>query len=285
MAPVDVVGSSPISFTNANGGQQVVPLSALELSGSTLQIASAWTTVLDAGEQATLLAVAQAQLAIGELQPPPTPPPTPAIALTAARTGKETNNIVVAATTEKGKPPLEAAITFSATETDTWAGLADGPAAAQAIGVDAPTGKDGDPPGGTGLVVVKQGSTGASAKPAVASSGKLTKATGVDLKDADSKTVLTLQPRTDYAGKDGLSYKVTVDSGGKSFTVTATYDSTKEAGTQDPVTVQTLGNLPAQVGYLVKASGPPAGPVPPADSSVQLSRGADGLAASGLLYA
>jgi hypothetical protein len=75
-----------------------------------------------------------------------------------------------------------------------------------------------------------------------------------------------------------------VTASGATFTVTATYDSTKESGTQAPITLQTLGDLAKPVGYLVKATAPPSGAVLPSDSSVHLSGGAPGLAASGLLY-
>jgi hypothetical protein len=283
-AAVDVIGSSPITFTSSEGAQRFVPLSALQFNGSDLQLKSAWATDFDPSETTTLLAVAKTRAAAGELLPPPSPPPAPAIAFTAARTGHETNGITVSATAEHDKPPLTAKVTVTVSETDTYAGLATGDAAAHAIGVDAPTGNDGDPAAGTGLVVVKQGSTSASAKPATASSGVLKKGAPVDLKDEDSKVVLTLLPRADYQGTGGLSYAVTVDASGTTFTLSATYDSTKESGTQDPITIQTLGTLAGQVAYLVSASAPPSGAAVPADGSVQLSGGADGLAANGLLY-
>jgi hypothetical protein len=283
-APVDVIGSSPISFTSSEGAQRFVPLSALQFNGSDLQLKSAWATEFDPSETTTLLAVAKARAAAGELVAPPSPSPAPAIAFTAARTGRETNGITVSATAEHDKPPLTAKVTVTATETDTYPGLATGDAAALAIGVDKPTGNDGDPAAGTGLVVVKQGSTTASTKPAGKSSGVLKKGDSVDLKDADSKVVLTLLPNAKYAGTKGLSYDVAVDASGTTFTLTATYESTKEAGTQDPVTIQTLDELPAQVAFLVSASAPPSGAAVPADGSVQLSGGADGLAANGLLY-
>ncbi|HEX8767709.1 MAG TPA: hypothetical protein VF714_05020, partial [Jatrophihabitans sp.] len=178
-APVDVIGSTPISFTNSDGAQQVVPLSALQFNGSDLQIRSAWSSGFDGSETTTLLAVAKARAAAGELTPPPVPPPVPALSFTATRTGPETNNIVVTVASEADAAPLEAEITVTVTETDSYPGLATGEAAALAIGVDAPTGTAGDPVAGSGLVVVKKGSTGASAKPAVASTAVLKKSTGV----------------------------------------------------------------------------------------------------------
>jgi|EndMetStandDraft_9_1072997.scaffolds.fasta_scaffold41037_2 hypothetical protein len=281
-ATADVIGSTPLSFTNSAGAQQVIPLSALEFNGSDIRLKSPWQAVLDAGEQTTLLSLAKARAAVGELTPPPIPPPTPALSVTATHAGPEGDGITVTVAVEQDVPALEAEITLSAVEVDTWAMLTDGDAAAFKIGVDAPTGVDGDPPGATGLIAVKKGSTGASAKPAVASSGVLKKATGVDLKDEDAAVVCTILPRADYVGKDGLSYAVTVQ--GSTFTVTVTYDSAKEAGTQDPVTLLTLGDAAAPVAYLVSFSAPPRGGALPADSSAQLSGGAAGLPASGLLY-
>jgi hypothetical protein len=38
MAAVDVIGSTPVSFTNAEGAQKVVSLSALQFNGSDLQV-------------------------------------------------------------------------------------------------------------------------------------------------------------------------------------------------------------------------------------------------------
>jgi len=279
-ATTDVIGSTPLSFTNSSGGQQVIPLSALEFNGSDIRLKTAWQSALDAGEQTTLLALAKSRAAVGELAPPPVSPPAPALAVTAAHAGPESSGITVSVSVEKNVPALEADITLSAVEVDTWAGLADGDAAAHRIGVDAPTGADGDPPAATGLIAVK--STGTSIKPAVASTGVLEKAKDVELKDEDNKVVCTIRPRGDYAGKDGLSYEVTRQ--GATFTVAATYDSVKEAGTQAPVTLLTLADVAAPVKYLVLVASPPRGAAIPADSSAQLSGGASGLAASGLLY-
>lgn len=279
---VDVIGSTPLSFTNAQGGQSVVPLSALQFSGSEITIKTAWTAAFDASEQVTLLALAKAKAAVGELSPPPVPPPTPALGFTAKHLGPEGNAITVTSVTEKGKPTLTSTIALAVVQTNSFSGLADGSAAAHKLGVNTPTGTPGDPPAGTGLVVVKQGSTGASTKVPVASTAVLVKNTGVNLKDSDDKTVCTVQPRADYVGKGGLSYAVTVQ--GATFTITATYDSAKEDGVQAPVTLLTLGDLAAPVAYLVSASAPPRGAALPADSSTTLSGGAPGLAATGLAY-
>lgn len=279
-----VVGTSPISYTDTNGMQCSVPLEALDFNGSTLEIASAWQSVL-AADIPRILRLAQARVAIGDLAPPATPAPSPALALTATHQGTETNGITVTVASDPTKPPLTAPITVSATETDTYAGLANGTAAAQAIGDDSTAAKSpGDPPTGTGLVRVKQGTTGVSTKIPVASTSTLNKAGSVDLKDTDGNVVCTLVPRPDYAGTAGIALKVSVDASGQTFTITATYDSKSESTLPATVTLTTLGSLPASVGYLVAISAPSTGAHIPDDSTATLSGGGPGVAANALLY-
>ncbi|MGO9155487.1 hypothetical protein [Mycobacterium sp.] len=285
-ASVDVVGPSPIGFTNSNGDQKVIPLSALEFNGSQIALKTAWQTPLSSTtDQTILLKLAQALATAGVLTPPPAPPPAPALGFTAARTGLETNNINVTATTAGTGGPLAIQITLTATEADTWSSLGSGANAAKVIGVDKPTGKPGDPAVGTGLIVVVQGSAGPGIP--VASSGTLQKGQTADLLESDGKTkVCTIAARADYQGAAGLKYTVVLDSSGQSFTITAKYDSSKEKGGTTAITVLTLSKLPDPLAYLVSVSVPPTGALVPANnSSVQLSGGAPGIAATGLLYA
>jgi hypothetical protein len=282
-SPVDVVGSTPISFTDSQGAQKFVPLSALQFNGSTVQLKTAWTSHFNAADTTTLLAVAAARAAGGELAPPPVPPPQPAIAFTAQHAGPESNNITVKVAPDPG-PPLTATIAVTATETDTYAGLATATAAALALGVDAPTGNPGDPLKGTGTVCVKQASIAAGNKlPADNQTGVLTPA-GFDVKAGDNSVLFTLLPRADYAGSGGLSITVKLDASGTTFTVTAVYDSTLESGPKPKITIQTLGALPAGVAYLVAASAPPGGAALPVAGTVALTGGGPGLAANGLIY-
>jgi hypothetical protein len=281
--PVDVVGSSPISFTGSQGGQKFMPLSALQFNGSTLELKPAWASSFDPGETQTLLALASALAAAGELTAPPVPPPSPAIAFTATHAGPESNNIVVTAAPDSG-PPLTAKIAVSVVETDTYAQLASAAAAALTVGVDVPSGKPGDPLQGTGLVVLQTGSvSGAATLPADNQTGVLTPA-GFEVKAPDNSGLFTLLPRADYAGSGGLSFAVNLDTSGTTFTIQATYDSSKEAGPKPKITILTLDALPAPVAYLVSAAAPPAGAALPAAGSVALTGGGPGLAASGLLY-
>ena len=186
---------------------------------------------------------------------------------------------------------MSATIKFTTTETDTYTGLSTAVEAAKAIGVDTPSGQVGAPPAGTGLVVVKSGSDAtANTLPADHQHAVLTPA-GFEVKAADSSVLFTLVPRADYSGSGGLSADVALHldpSGTTTFTVTATYDSAEESGTQPEVTILTLNALPSQVAYLVTAGAPPAGARLPAAglpiSSVQLSGAGPGAAASGLFY-
>jgi hypothetical protein len=252
------------------------------LTGSQIALKTAWKTALGA-DAIRAADVAKTRVAIGELEAPPKPPPQPAIALKARVEGALGDGTTVTATPEAGKPPLEALIEFVAVRTDTWAGLLNGESAAMKIGVDAAPGAPTDPPKGSGLVVIKKGSTGASTKVPVASKAVLKKGDSVDLKDADGKLVAKLLPADDYVGKGGLSYAVVVT--GETFTISATYDSSAEDGAPAKATLLTLATLPPFLTYLVSASAPSRGAALPAHAvTAKLSGGAPGVPATGLLY-
>ena len=230
-AVVGVVGTAPISFTDSAGAQKSVPLSALQFSGSALQLTPDWVTELNPPDAKTLLAVATARLAAGELIPPPVRPPSPAIAVTAAHPGPESNNITVDATVTRHPDPdpgqllNSTTIKFGATETDTYTGLTTA-AIGETIGVDIPS---GSLPAGTGLVVVKSGSISTSDALPVDQQHDFTSA-GFDVKAADSSILFTLVPRVDPTGKGGLSVHVAPAPSGTTFTVTVTYDSPLRGG-------------------------------------------------------
>jgi hypothetical protein len=283
-APVDVVGSSPISFTGSEGQQLFVPLSALQFNGSSIQVSSAWATCFDPNETTTLLTLATAYAAAGELKTPPVPPPSPALVLTAAHAGLESNNIL-ATVSPDADTGLGTKIAFSAVETDTYPGLASAKEAAQAVGVDTPGGGANPPPVATGLVYVVAASVvSAGTLPKDSQSGTLVAGTGFDVKAPDATVLFTIKPRDDYTGSDGLSFELALDDGGTTFTITATYDSKLESGSQAKITLTDLGDLPSQVSYLVTASAPPAGAALPAAGDYQLSGGAAGVAANTLVY-
>jgi len=287
MASVNVVGSTPISFTGTTGAQRSVPLSALQFNGSTFELKSStpdWTAAFDAAETLTLTTLAQQLYACGVLIPQPVPSAVPALVFTAARIGPETNDIVVTATPSDG-PPLTAPIGIRAVETDTWSDLTSAAVAAATIGTDTPPANQGDPPEGTGIVVVKAAGVDPGAAIPVAVSATLNQTTKKTLavKDASNHVLFTIAPCTGYAGTK-MTVTVTPDTNGTSFSVQAVYDSRAELGGTDPtVTVRALA-LPAEVTFLVTASAPASGAAVPAASSVQLSNGGAHAAASGVLY-
>ncbi len=92
------------------------------------------------------------------------------------------------------------------------------------------------------------------------------------MKAADNTVLFTLLPRGGYAASGGLSFNLTLDDGGTSFTITATYDSKLESGTQAKVTVNDLSSLPTQVAFLITASAPPAGALLPTATTVSAVR-------------
>jgi len=279
VSTVDVTGHSPLSFTDATGAQRFVPLSALELVGSDVQLKTAWAAEFSNADQATLLAVASTLAAGGQLAPPPVAAPAPAIAFTAASAGTEGNNIVVTVTPDAGSA-LDAQVKVQAVETDTYAGLADANAAAMTIGVDNPTGTPGDPPAGTGLVQVKASGTLGTGLPKDNQSLTVKGATTNVLAADGSSTLFQLVPRTG-APSAGIPVKVTVDSAAGTFTVQATYDT----GTSQPkVAMTALDTLAAPITFVVTASAPPSGLAAPKAGSVQLSGGAPGIAATGIAY-
>lgn len=286
---LDVVGATPISITGSTGGQRIVPLSALQFSGSAVQVKQTWASTFTAAETTALLAVAKARVASGELRKPPMPLPTPALVVTAAVPGPESNGIAVHVTPDTtDTTPASTPIGISVTELDTYAGLATAQATAAAIGTDKAPTTPVDPPLGSGLVRVKSGSvaTGSNKLPVDVAEVALA-AAGLDVKDSDGNVLFTLLPRPGYNATTGLTVQVRQDTSGTSFKLSAAYDSAKETAALPAITIQSLDPLPPPVAYLVTITAPAAGAAVPAPTpavGVTLTGGGPGLAARALLY-
>lgn len=279
MSTVDVTGHSPLSFTNEDGSQRFVPLSALELVGSELKLKAAWAAEFSNADQATLLAVASTLKASRQLEPPPLTAPRPAIGFTAATAGPEGDNIVVTLTPDPGTV-TEAQVLIQAVETDTYSGLTDAAAAAMKIGVDNATGNPGDPPAGTGLVHVKAGGTTGTGLPKNNQNLTVKGATTNVLAADASTTLFQLVPRSG-APPAGIPVKVTVDSAAGTFTVEASYDT---GSGQPKVPLTALNTLAAPITFVVTAAPAPSGLARPKQGDVRLSGGAPGIAATGVAY-
>ncbi len=279
MANQAAAGKAPITFSDSLGAQRAVPLSAFTFNGSTIALNSTWTSVFTAQDQAILLALANAKVTAGELTPPPVIPPQPAIIFTAAVAGPQGNGITVTVTADP--PPLATAqLLITATETDTYSGLADATAAENQIGVDAAV--VGGPPVGTGVVMLKSGAATAAGLPKDGQSLKVKTATTVLAADG-STTLFTLVPRAGYGGP-GIPVTVNLDPSGTTFTLTASYDANN---TSTKVSAENgLGSLPASVAFLIAAQAPPRGLDLPAvgPSSIALSGGSAGIPATGIAY-
>jgi hypothetical protein len=274
---VAVAGHGPLSFTDSNGAQRFVPLSAFEFAGSEIQLKSAWSTDFGAGDQQILLALAAARAATGELVPPPVAGPAPAISFAATVPGSEGSNVTVGVKPDPADTVFDAKVEFTVTETDVYAGLTNAGDAAAKIGVDtAPAGAT-DPPKGTGLVVVKKSSI-VSGDDLPDAKSITAKAAGTDVKSG-SKVLFTLLPRTG-APAAGIPVEIGVDATAKTFSVTAAYDS----GAQSKIDLTNLDAMPAPVKFVVTAAAPSSGLAVPFARDVTLAGGAPGIAATGVAY-
>jgi hypothetical protein len=284
--PQAVAGNAPLTFTDSLGSQRSVPLSALQFSGSTLGLTPEWSSsgVLSAADTTTLLALAGFRVATGDLTPAPVPPPVPALSFTAAAPGPQGNNITVKISSVTGPTgqvlsAVNATLVIDASETDTYSGLTSATDAANAIGVDtAPSGPD-DPPQGGGVVVVQSGGATGTGLPEDGQTLTVT-SKGTNVLAADGKTTLfVLAARNGYTGT-GINTTVSLAPGGKTFSVTATYD----AGNTNAVAETDLGSLPGSVTFLVSVAAPPGGLALPTAGTTTLSGGAAGLLATGFTY-
>jgi hypothetical protein len=277
MASVAVAGHGPLSFTDSNGAQRFVPLSAFEFVGSSIVLKTSWAGDFGAADQQILLALAAARAAAGELTPPPVAAPAPAVAFTAAVAGNEGSNVTVGVTPDPADTVFDAKVEITVKETDVYENLTNATAAADAIGVNAAPAAAGDPPRGTGLVLVKKGSVDSGDDLPDAKSITV-KGAGTDVKSG-SKVLFTLVPRAG-APSGGIPVTIAVDSTAKTFSVTAAYDS----GAQSKIDLTELDSLPADVSFVVTAKAPPGGLAIPFARDVSLTGGAPGIAATGVAY-
>ena len=172
-ATVEVVGTSPLSFTDSTGAQQFVPLSALEFECSKIKLRSGWAGSFDAAEAMRLLAVA-AMPRRGRRAHAAADPAAcdPADGIPARRRDEQHHRH-----RHPGRRPLTATMTVNAVEVDSYHGLDSAATAAKTIGVDVSLGTQNTPPAGTGVVAIKASPVSApKALPADNQTGVLTNA-------------------------------------------------------------------------------------------------------------
>lgn len=286
-----------MEFTDANGNQVSIPLSALQFVNGSLGVnSSIWSpfTSYPADEQALindLLAYASDQ---GLITPAVVPAPKPALTVKAVSSGSMGNNIqvTVAVHPAASGDPTQATFDITVTETDTWAGLGLG-TIESVLGSDKSTGST------PGLVHVVDGTVTATVTDLPANNQNYTlsdahtpsaRANVTDQPAGAGKTVFTLEAKS--AGDDGNHTSVTisqVDAVKKTFTLAATWTKPALKGL---TTADVITQVQSSLGYDIAVSAPASGiisvPAATGSSTIQLSGGADGTspsAASATIFA
>ncbi|HMD96325.1 MAG TPA: hypothetical protein VKM93_03205 [Terriglobia bacterium] len=295
MATAAATGNGPLEFTDANGNQVSIPLSALQFVNGSLGVnSSIWTpfTGYAADEKAVindLLAYASGQ---GLITPAVVPAPKPALTVKAVSPGSMGNNIqvTVAVSPAASGDPTQATFSITVTETDTWTGLTSG-TIESVLGSDKSTGST------PGLVHVVDGSVTKTptdlpaplaSTPLVAAASPTTSAT-LAVMDATANPVFTLEAKG--VGSDGntTSVAISVDTTTKTFTLAATWTKPALTGlTIADVAAQVKSNLNYEIAVSAPASGLISVPAATGSSVIQLSGGSDGTsptAASATVFA
>lgn len=285
MATIPVVGNGPFEFTDANGKQVSIPLSALQFENGNLEVdpSTQFAKLPDlvAIVNPLLRYLSSQQLIV----PAVAPSPKPAMVITAADPGSAGNNITIQikVTPDASLDPTKANFNVTVTETDTYKGVS-------AANIEATLGSSkvaGTQPGLVRVNTVKD-LTGipAPADYPLTGGGPGTRAK-VDVKDKTPAVILTLEAKKE--GSEGARAIVTisnVDNGKKTFDVKVTWTNNVKG-----LTLGTIQNL-AAFGYEISVSPPPSGvfsvPVDTGNAPIPLSGGADGAspsAASAIVFA
>ncbi|MFZ0304745.1 MAG: hypothetical protein WAL75_18780 [Terracidiphilus sp.] len=285
-----VTGNGPLEFTNANGKQISIPLSALYFDGNgTLQVDTTWATATGLMPNTGVLGYAQSE---GLITPAPAPPPFASMIIKAADQGAGGNNIVVAiGDISPATDPTQTTFSITVTETDVYPGLT-AATIESTLGSSTVSGstlvpvKTGSSPG---LVQVESGSVDTSGFPNT-TDGSLSGDPAelvVENNDGSPAVVFTLLAKK--AGADGATTQVDISpdtdsppsSSDSTFTLTATWSRMI-----NDVTLGTLASsIQSQFGYEITVSLPGSGAYSvPAASSSTLSGGTPGTSASATLF-
>lgn len=277
---IAAVGSGPFEFTDADGHQRSIPLSAFSFDATgTLVVADAWKQeVLNSPPASALLAYAQAE---GFIKPAVAPSPTAAVIVKAADLGTGGNNITI--TVQNIQPashadPTKTTFDIIVSETDTYAGLT-------VATIKGLLGTDKTPGTAPGLVVIDSSvpiaSTGV---PAALPPTKLNSTTSrLEIDDSSSlpQPLFALEAKKPGAD-DNLTTVEISNIVNEGFDLTVAWTKTVTGVTIGTLQKSVTDNLSYEV--MVKA---PAGGVfsVPAAGATQLSGGASGVAAAATLFA
>ena len=272
MARPYAIGNSPILFTDADGKQTAIPLSALQFDGPTIKPDS-WPpfSTLSSDRKRAVQDWLDRLVQSGVLTASPAPPPTPALVLTAQDPGAAGNNIQVVfrnVVPDVGVP-ANTTVDMDAMKTDTYSGLTPD-TIGEVLGVDATPGKR------PGLVQVKGAGPYALPKNGnyTLSGGNGGKASTDVSKKSGSGVAFTLEAKRD--GVDGNSIQISiqdVDAVQQTFTLIASWKKSA-SGIK-------LANITTNFGFIVAADPPNGGAfAPPNAGTFALSGGSDAAAAT-----
>ena len=268
-----VMGNGPFEFTNANGNQVSIPLSALSFdSANVIQVDPAWQAKAAPG-----MAFLQYLVQAGTISAAPSPSPFPAMVIQAADPGWGGNNIQV--TVKNVKPsvsgdPTQTTFSLVVTEIDVYSGLTAANVQSTLANL-------------RGLVQVQQNSMDPKGGVPIGFSGGLSASPSellaeVQIPDSESlgspSVFCTLVAKK--SGLDGALTTVTITPGaGGTFSLKATW--IKEA---DSITVLNVAAKVQQcLAYEIAVSPPSSGVYSvPAAGSVTLSGGGAGAASATL---
>jgi len=271
MAAVAPTGSGPFEFTDSNGKQISIPLTAFSFDAlGKLSVDSKWTSIASAAPAKALQDYMTRQ---GLIAPASVPSPKPAAIVRAAFPGPAGNNIKVTISITAPSPdPTQTTFEIDVTETDKYTGLT--PTTIASI-----LGAANTPGSLPGLVVVDGSVTGV---PAALPQTSLTG--GTDTANANSAThITTFKLKARAPGAAGNSIAITIDN------VTATaFDLTVALTlTSSNIRIATVQSAVANdLGYEIVAL-PPSGGVfsVPAAGATNLSGGGGASHASAILVA
>jgi len=275
--PSQVLGSGPVGFTDKDGNQKFIPLSALYFDDKGIQV-DGKLPLYNTDNKSIVDSLLERLVAGGFLTPAPNEPPKPAMILKAANPGAAGNNIQV---TFSNIAPDKMKFDATITETEAYEGLSFDSQSANFIKTVLGTEKPENSKGG--LVHILEVDQPTFPPQAGTYELKLPKDKSNDedntknafVKIQASSTTFTLEARK--PGKDGESTKVTIDL--NSINDSAKTFDLKVVWTQT-VTGITLGDLSKKLagsGYLITVELPKKGGefMIPAPGTVVLSGGAD----------
>ena len=274
MAAIAPTGNGPFEFTDSNGRQVSVPLTAFRFDAAgNLVVNPAWQTIVGGAPASALLAYYRAQ---GLIEPAPAASPVPAAVIRAVDLGAAGNNIAITIEYITADPdPNKTTFDIAVDESEIYTGLTMA-TIQQVLGTETAPGSQ------PGLVVVKtvQNPSGTPATlPKTALGGGGARAS-LDIPDAGSKTVFTLEARD--PGTDGKLIQVSVTPSGATFGLTAEWKKSS-TGLTSP-TLQT--RVASDLSYEITAA-PPVGGLfsVPAAATTQLTGGTPNIRASAILAA